>query len=164
MTLAVVQYVLGARHLGDVGRHPTNPATAEEKRRALRLTLLWTAVALGALLIPTALLATGCTGLYNQLVHKEMDLTFEDRQSLENGWDQDAAWVPADATGITGTASTDSAVAAILLRAPSVRLEHPAIAWAEGRGVPHTTFTGLWLAHHRDRVAARCWAASGRPR
>ncbi|GAT74680.1 hypothetical protein [Microbacterium hydrocarbonoxydans] len=74
------------------------------------------AVALGALVIPTALLATGCTGLYNQIVHKEVDLTFEDRQALEDGWDRDAAWVPADATGITGTASTDSAVAAILLR------------------------------------------------
>lgn len=55
MTLAVVQYVLGSRHLGDVGAAPSNPATPEERRRALRQAGLWTAVAVVALLVDVAL-------------------------------------------------------------------------------------------------------------
>ncbi|MBW1595730.1 peptide MFS transporter [Streptomyces sp. JJ38] len=55
MTLAVVQYVLGARHLGEVGRHPANPATPEEKRRVLNRTLLWSGIAVGALVLDVAL-------------------------------------------------------------------------------------------------------------
>ncbi|MBB1256992.1 peptide MFS transporter [Streptomyces alkaliterrae] len=50
MTLAVIQYVLGGRHLGDAGQAPTNPATREERRTALRRVLLWSGVAAGALL------------------------------------------------------------------------------------------------------------------
>ncbi|WP_431783482.1 peptide MFS transporter [Streptomyces chumphonensis] len=55
MTLAVVQYVLGARHLGTVGLHPANPASPEEKRRVLHRVLLWSGVAVGALVVDVAL-------------------------------------------------------------------------------------------------------------
>lgn len=50
----------------------------------------------------------------------------------------------------------------LLLRAPSVKLDHPMVAWAEARGVPHTTFTGLWLARHRDRVSATVTGTKGK--
>ncbi|MFF6778348.1 peptide MFS transporter [Streptomyces sp. NPDC012637] len=50
MTLAVVQYVLGSRHLGDVGKEPGTPATPAEKRSALRKVLLWGGLAVAALL------------------------------------------------------------------------------------------------------------------
>ncbi|MEE1929350.1 peptide MFS transporter [Streptomyces sp. TRM 70351] len=55
MTLAVIQYVLGGKHLGDVGRHPTNPASAEERRRVLNRVLLWSGLAVAALLLDLAL-------------------------------------------------------------------------------------------------------------
>lgn len=55
MSLAVVQYVLGAKYLGDAGLKPTNPATYEEKRTAVRRVLIWTAVAAGALLVDVVL-------------------------------------------------------------------------------------------------------------
>ncbi|WP_340561036.1 peptide MFS transporter [Streptomyces sp. GSL17-111] len=55
MTLAVVQYVFGARHLGSVGLHPANPASPEEKRRVLHRVLLWSGVAVGALVMDVAL-------------------------------------------------------------------------------------------------------------
>ncbi|MEU9773593.1 peptide MFS transporter [Streptomyces sp. NPDC047968] len=55
MTLAVVQYVLGAKHLGDVGKEPGTPATPEERRAALRKALLWSGVAVAALLADIAL-------------------------------------------------------------------------------------------------------------
>lgn len=55
MTLAVVQYVLGSRHLGDVGRYPGTPATPQEKRSVLRKAALWAGLALAALLIDVAL-------------------------------------------------------------------------------------------------------------
>jgi UDP-N-acetylmuramoylalanine--D-glutamate ligase len=51
---------------------------------------------------------------------------------------------------------------ALLLRAPSVRLDHPVVAWAEARGAPHTTFTGWWLAENRDRVAATVTGTKGK--
>ncbi|URM91136.1 peptide MFS transporter [Streptomyces sp. MRC013] len=50
MTLAVVQYVLGGKYLGEVGKQPATPATPEEKRSVLRKAGLWTAVAVAALL------------------------------------------------------------------------------------------------------------------
>lgn len=86
--------------------------------------------ALGAVLIPAALLATGCTSVIDRFVHHQMDLSFEDRAALQDGWDRETEWVPADASRITGTASTDSTVAAILLRSdealdPSVCAETP---------------------------------------
>ncbi|MER6998650.1 peptide MFS transporter [Streptomyces sp. NPDC000410] len=51
MTLAVVQYVLGGRHLGDIGKEPAKPASAEEKRAVLRKVLIWTGIAVAALVI-----------------------------------------------------------------------------------------------------------------
>ncbi|WP_406304703.1 peptide MFS transporter [Streptomyces sp. NBC_00885] len=51
MSLAVVQYVLGGRHLGDVGKEPATPASPEEKRATLRKVVLWGGIALGALVI-----------------------------------------------------------------------------------------------------------------
>ncbi|MCP9958727.1 peptide MFS transporter [Streptomyces sudanensis] len=50
MTLAVIQYVLGGKYLGDVGSEPATPATPEERRSVLRKAGLWTAVAVAALL------------------------------------------------------------------------------------------------------------------
>jgi POT family proton-dependent oligopeptide transporter len=55
MTLALVQYVLGGRHLGDVGRVPPTPATPEEKRTILRKVALWAGVAAAAALVDVAL-------------------------------------------------------------------------------------------------------------
>ncbi|MDK1475766.1 peptide MFS transporter [Streptomyces sp. 549] len=55
MTLAVVQYVLGSRHLGDAGNRPADPASPAERRTALRRVLLWTGVAAAALLLDVAL-------------------------------------------------------------------------------------------------------------
>ncbi|MEV0963349.1 MULTISPECIES: peptide MFS transporter [unclassified Streptomyces] len=49
MTLAVVQYVLGSRHLGDIGKEPGTPATPAERRTALRRVLLWGGLAVAAL-------------------------------------------------------------------------------------------------------------------
>ncbi|MEV6398755.1 peptide MFS transporter [Streptomyces sp. NPDC051907] len=54
MTMAVVQYVLGGRHLGDVGKEPAKPASAEEKRSVLRKVLLWAGIAVAALAIDIA--------------------------------------------------------------------------------------------------------------
>ncbi|MGX1886022.1 peptide MFS transporter [Streptomyces sp. NPDC055287] len=51
MSLAVVQYVLGGRHLGDIGREPAKPATPEEKRAVLRKVGLWVGIAVAALLL-----------------------------------------------------------------------------------------------------------------
>ncbi|MFC7221022.1 peptide MFS transporter [Streptomyces polyrhachis] len=50
MALALIQYVLGSRHLGDIGRVPAQPASEDEKRAVLRKTLLWASVAAVALL------------------------------------------------------------------------------------------------------------------
>ncbi|HEX5568707.1 MAG TPA: peptide MFS transporter [Streptomyces sp.] len=55
MTLAIVQYVLGGRHLGDVGREPGTPASPEERRTMLRRVALWVSVAAAALLLDVAL-------------------------------------------------------------------------------------------------------------
>ncbi len=55
MTLGLIQYVLGGRHLGDVGLHPVRPQNAEqavEQKRKLRLSLGSAA----ALLVMAALL------------------------------------------------------------------------------------------------------------
>jgi UDP-N-acetylmuramoylalanine--D-glutamate ligase len=50
----------------------------------------------------------------------------------------------------------------LLLRAPSVRPDHGCHAWARASGVPCTTFTGFWLARHRDRVAATVTGTKGK--
>ncbi|MEU6485069.1 peptide MFS transporter [Streptomyces sp. NPDC046887] len=55
MTFAVIQYVLGARHLGDVGKEPAKPASPEEKRSMLRKVALWTGLAVVALLADVVL-------------------------------------------------------------------------------------------------------------
>jgi UDP-N-acetylmuramoylalanine--D-glutamate ligase len=51
---------------------------------------------------------------------------------------------------------------ALLLRAPSLRLDHAAVVWAEEHAVPHTTFTGWWLAENRNRVAATVTGTKGK--
>jgi UDP-N-acetylmuramoylalanine--D-glutamate ligase len=56
----------------------------------------------------------------------------------------------------------DVARAGLLLRAPSVRPDHAALAWAKANDVPCTTFTGWWLARHRDRVAATVTGTKGK--
>jgi UDP-N-acetylmuramoylalanine--D-glutamate ligase len=56
----------------------------------------------------------------------------------------------------------DLARADLLLRAPSVRPEHAAQAWAKANGAPCTTFTGWWLSRHRDRVAATVTGTKGK--
>lgn len=55
MTLAVIQYVLGGRHLGDIGKEPGTPASPEEKRTALRKVALWGGIAVAALVADIAL-------------------------------------------------------------------------------------------------------------
>ncbi|GBQ03623.1 MFS transporter [Streptomyces spongiicola] len=55
MTLAVVQYVLGSRHLGDIGKEPGTPATPAERRTALRRVLLWGGLAVAALAVDVML-------------------------------------------------------------------------------------------------------------
>jgi POT family proton-dependent oligopeptide transporter len=55
MTLALVQYVLGSRHLGDIGRVPPTPASPREKRTVARRAALWLGVAAAALLLDVAL-------------------------------------------------------------------------------------------------------------
>ncbi|MFH0519818.1 peptide MFS transporter [Streptomyces sp. M41] len=51
MTLAVIQYVLGGRHLGDIGKRPGTPASPAEKRAALRKVSLWGGIAVAALVL-----------------------------------------------------------------------------------------------------------------
>ncbi|GEC06769.1 MFS transporter [Streptomyces spinoverrucosus] len=55
MTLAVIQYVLGGRHLGDIGKEPGTPASPEEKRAALRKVALWGGIAVAALVLDIVL-------------------------------------------------------------------------------------------------------------
>ncbi|MEY9991854.1 POT family proton-dependent oligopeptide transporter [Streptomyces sp. V4I8] len=55
MTLAVIQYVLGGRHLGDIGKQPGTPASPEEKRAALRKVTLWGGIAVAALVLDLVL-------------------------------------------------------------------------------------------------------------
>lgn len=55
MSLAVVQYVLGGRHLGDIGKEPAKPATPEEKRAVLRKVAMWAGIAVVALLADLAM-------------------------------------------------------------------------------------------------------------
>ncbi|MFG3499502.1 peptide MFS transporter [Streptomyces sp. NPDC047928] len=55
MTLAVVQYVLGGKYLGEVGKEPATPATPQEKRSVLRKSAMWAGVAVAALLVDVVL-------------------------------------------------------------------------------------------------------------
>jgi POT family proton-dependent oligopeptide transporter len=55
MTLAVVQYVFGSRHLGDIGKVAPTPVTPEERRSVFRKVLLWSGLAAAALLADVAL-------------------------------------------------------------------------------------------------------------
>ncbi|KMS72606.1 amino acid transporter [Streptomyces viridochromogenes] len=55
MTLAVIQYVLGGRHLGDIGKQPGTPASPEEKRAVLRKVALWGGIAVAALVLDIVL-------------------------------------------------------------------------------------------------------------
>lgn len=80
------------------------------KRTVLRV------AALGAVLLPAALLATGCSSIIDQLVYKQQTLSFEDAAALGKGWDRAPSWIPEDATAISGTASTQAPDAAILLK------------------------------------------------
>lgn len=111
------------------------------------------AAALGALLTPVALVATGCTSLVDELVHKEKDLTFADRAALRDGWRGDAGWVPADATEITGTASTDSAVAAILVQSRE-ELDPALCAQTSRRSAPVFALEGAPDVFEMDTVYA----------
>ncbi|OCC09991.1 peptide MFS transporter [Streptomyces sp. PTY087I2] len=55
MTFAVIQYALGSKHLGDVGKLPAKPISPEERRSTLRKVALWAGIAVAALLIDLAL-------------------------------------------------------------------------------------------------------------
>ncbi len=72
-------------------------------------------LALGAVLVPAALAATGCSSLVDRVLYNENHFSFDDRAALEKGLEQDVPWVPADATRITGTVSTDATNGAVLL-------------------------------------------------
>jgi POT family proton-dependent oligopeptide transporter len=61
MTLGLVQYVLGRRHLGDAGRHPADAGSPERRARQRRQALRWTAVV-------AAMLGLGAAGVYTGTV------------------------------------------------------------------------------------------------
>ncbi len=59
MILGLVQYMLGARYLGDAGLHPANAGSAAEQARWRAQALRWTSVAAAALLAGGIGIATG---------------------------------------------------------------------------------------------------------
>lgn len=70
--------------------------------------------ALGAILLPAALLATGCS-VVDQVVYHREALSFPDRAALREAGNHLESWVPADAGDITGTASTTASDAVVML-------------------------------------------------
>jgi proton-dependent oligopeptide transporter, POT family len=61
MTLGVIQYVLGRKHLGDAGRYPAEAGSPEAAAKQKRLAILWTAIA-------TAFVVLGGLGMYTGLL------------------------------------------------------------------------------------------------
>ncbi|HVR29768.1 MAG TPA: peptide MFS transporter [Thermoanaerobaculia bacterium] len=57
MTLGLLQYVLGRRHLGDAGRHPADAGSPEALARQKRWAAVWTGIA-------AAVLVAGGCGIY----------------------------------------------------------------------------------------------------
>ena len=51
MTLGLIQYQLGRRHLGDAGLYPANAGAPEESARRRRSALAWTVAALGGIVL-----------------------------------------------------------------------------------------------------------------
>ena len=68
MTLGTIQYVLGGRHLGEAGLHPTPAATPEKQQRLLRRFVIITALAFIVLAGLAALSLSGAVGLTAQKV------------------------------------------------------------------------------------------------
>ncbi|SCF20647.1 peptide MFS transporter [Micromonospora mirobrigensis] len=58
MTFGVIQYVLGARNLGDAGARPADPLLGADRRRALRR------LGIGVAVLALVLLALGLAGLF----------------------------------------------------------------------------------------------------
>ncbi|HZX38919.1 MAG TPA: peptide MFS transporter [Streptomyces sp.] len=97
MSLAVVQYVLGGRHLGDVGKEPAKPASPEEKRAVLRKVVLWAGIAVAALVLDVvvgtydiehvvnglAILGVVVPVLYFVAIFRNPALTSEDRPKIK---------------------------------------------------------------------------------
>lgn len=73
------------------------------------------AAALGVVLLPAALLATGCS-VIDQVVYKQHTLSFDDAAAFAKGWKSAPDWIPADAENIDGVASTQAPDAAILMQ------------------------------------------------
>ncbi|WP_217176984.1 hypothetical protein [Streptomyces sp. AC495_CC817] len=111
------------------------------------------ALALGAVLLPAALLATGCSSLVDRVLYKEIELSFDDRDALVKGWDQEAPWVPADASHITGTASVDGTNAAVLLRSDA-DLDPELCAETSRRSAPVYALTDAPAVYEMDTVFA----------
>ncbi|MGW3623575.1 peptide MFS transporter [Streptomyces sp. NPDC000880] len=97
MSLAVVQYVLGGRHLGDIGKEPAKPASPEEKRAVLRKVVLWAGIAVAALVLDIivgtydiehvvnglAILGVVVPVLYFVAIFRNPALTSEDRPKIK---------------------------------------------------------------------------------
>ena len=97
MTLALVQYVIGGRHLGDVGKAVPTPASPEEKRAVLRKVLLWSGIAVAAVVADVALgtydiehivnamavLGVVVPILYFAVMFRSPELTAEDRPKIK---------------------------------------------------------------------------------
>ena len=111
------------------------------------------ALALGAILLPAALLAAGCSSVIDVVVHHQQDLTFEDRAAMKEGWNRFEEWVPADATHIIGTAGTDGPHAAIMFRSEE-DLDPAVCAEVPRRSAPVYALKDAPAVYEMDKVFA----------
>ena len=110
------------------------------------------AAAAGALLLPVALLATGCSA-FDAVAHHQKSLSFADRAALEEGWDGEQNWIPADAEKIEGTASTTASDTVLLLRSAQ-ELDPAACAETSRRSAPNYVVSGAPDVYKIDTVFA----------
>jgi len=94
---------------------------------------------------------TGCTAIDNVL-HKEASESFSSEKQLADGWDNTAAWVPADSIDIRIQESTDGTVA-VLRAATTAALDPAACAEVERKSIP--VFEQTWTP--ADILADRAW-------
>ena len=110
------------------------------------------AVALGAVLLPAALLATGCS-VIDEVFHHQRTLSFPDRETMAQGWEGEESWIPADASDIVGTASTTASDATIMLRS-SRQLDATECVEVPRRSAPAYTVSDAPDIYKMDEVFA----------
>ena len=110
------------------------------------------AAAVGAILLPVALLATGCSA-FDAIVHHQKTISFADRAALEDGWDGEQSWIPEDATEIEGTASTTASDTVLLLRSAQ-ELDPAVCAEIPRRSAPNYAVSGAPDVYKIDTVFA----------